>query len=479
MNRIFAFVVALLILSIWWLGKDRAGLELAFENERYATALQSATVQDSLIEYLAPQDGTIGLKTSESQISAYQGIEVHLDALRWQNRWFDASEHHNVENVGGQVIFDVNKIIFDPDLPERGKPDLLVTTDEVKVFHPASFIEEVLGGYQFSRFLGDRLSTPGPYDTYTWNVRDDRDRISQKIKMERWLLEFPLIVRIQPAPGGERTDVVPEGMRHPVTGGRLDLDPEYENQRFGNLTLRLKFVPKSGDWYVAQLDEQGYLVPNQAPHIGIAAVECVSLKFEGDPEEDHEQRIGAYIYKGESLALHTSLDDFGIGGGIRREDVSLDVGRASDVYREVARRQGQAYLNPQLFGQEKYALVHVVNIGAWRRGNWLVGRREWADQITARFVIHAFIVGEWQVKRPYLQALEAPEPYSLETSSLWSRLLPDFGLGKIGRFFSGAGLFVASILLLAFFFPPVLTIVNTILRAIARLLKKGTGIPES
>ena len=252
MKRATVFVVILVLLGVWYLGRHQDLLLLEFEKakydfeeKKYEIKTTDAKEREAILEGLFLPGKGIDIVKDSARVSDYQGVEVHTEALRWQNRWFRKNENHGIDRVGGVNYFDVNKIIFDPDLPERGKPDLLVTVGNVKVFRLDDFLKDIKLNYKLSKFLSNKLSAEKPYDTFTWDIRDKNNRIAKKVKMELWLLEFPVVIRVQPAADKKRTDHVPDGTRHPVTGAKLDKGAEYGKERYGNTTILLKFVPRT------------------------------------------------------------------------------------------------------------------------------------------------------------------------------------------------------------------------------------------
>lgn len=479
MSRRYAFIVALLLSIIWWIGHSQD----IFEFQRAYAELKKIELRDSLIQRTVPANtfqlnNTVDFSNSQDQvqISAYQGVEVHIEALRWANKWFSAVEDHGIKEVEGRNDFELSSVIFDPDLPDRGYPDLFITVGPVKDFVMNNFVKDVLN-YTLPQNLAHQFSRSRPFESYYWDVsHNESGLIDKKVRMDLRLLEFPLTIRVTPAPDANRTDHIENGTRHPITGENLDrLDAEYINQRYGNISLLLKITPKQENWYLASENDQGLLEPNEAPYIGIAALENTFINFEGDPKEENEQRIGALIFKGQSLALANSPSSFGITEkkSINTQTVVSTVSEDRRVYDEVIQSKGDTYLNPKLFGQEKYALVHVQNIGTWRKGRGIFSdKREWADQIQLRFAIHTFVVGEWKVRRPDIVDYEVLKQQANVTPSIINRLLPDFGLNIFGKALSGGGIFLFLILISSIFFPPVLGIINNILQLILTFLKK-------
>lgn len=476
-------IIIIALLIIWKTGATIDELELDYSNQKknvehseknakYTANQKFVQKQDSIISNLNPPESKMRATGNDAMVSAYQGVEVHIEGLRWKNNWFNSKNDHNILTIEGRNDFDLNQVVFDPDLPECGKPDLYIDVSEPEIFRVNNFLEESLN-YKISKVLGSKLSVERPYETYSWNVRDEKGNISKKVKMDLWLLKFSLNIRVEPAPDDERTDDVKDDTRHPVTKSKLNDEPEYDNQRYGNVSLALRFVPKGDSWFIGSVGNNGLLNPNSTPNIGVAAVECISVKFDGDPEEK-DTRIGAHIFKGKSLALHNNVEDFIFKRNAKSSNYVQNVNKQTGDYYKFANSDQDVGLNSGLFDKDKFAIIHLANIGAWEKGsffNIFSSGRKYADNIKADFVIHTFVVGEWNVKRPHLVDFEPPEQYYQEQPSLISSLIPDFGLGFLGKIFSGTGLIIVGVLVLGLFFPPVLSLINLVLRVVVSTMK--------
>ena len=224
----------------------------------------------------------------------------------------------------------------------------------------------------------------------------------------------------------------------------------------------LKFKPKAGTWYIANRDETGMLTTNAEPKVAVGAVECIGIRpINENPKLNN---IGVYIRRGSSLGLYNAPEEIDCRfttNGINKEDVIKPI--ETKLYE-------QNIANPDLFGRDKYAIVHLANLGSWQEGNWLTSRKRFADQYHARFVIHTYVLGEWDVQPIQLVTPEDRPPFYQKKTSVTDFLLPDFNLGGFGKFLSTGGWMVVGIIVLTIFFPPVGVLVNKILRWIVALV---------
>lgn len=430
---------------------------------------QQLVVQQQLLENLRPTDDLI--KTRENALmssmadpylNASQGVEVHIEGIRWMGKWFTAQQHNGIEKIGGIAEVQINQIIFDPDFEKAGMPDLNVEVTAPRFFEMNSFLKEWLQGFQLSGFLGKAFGEKKPVETY------DLETIpGKRQKMSLWLLEFDTFLRIEPSPDHDNRNIG-NLERHPVSGistDKIRREQEAKNQRYGNVSVMLKFKPKAGTWYIANKDESSMLVANGEPKIGIAAVECIGIK----PISQNEQlnNIGVYLRRGSSLALYNSpaeIDSKFSESTINMDDALMPI--SDPVYTE------ETVANPNLFGKDKYAIIHLTNLGSWQEGSWFSSINRYADQYHARFVIHAYVLGEWNVKPVNIVQPEPRPAFSQQKAGLLNFLLPDINLGWLGQLISGGGWIIIVIIVLSIFFPSVGLIINNLLRRLATLIKK-------
>ena len=430
---------------------------------------QQLAAQQKLLANLHPGDDLI--KTRENALSssmsdpylnASQGVEVHLEGIRWMGKWFTARQHNGIEKIGGIAEVQINQIIFDPDFEKAGMPDLNVEVTAPRFFEMNSFLKEWLKGFQLSGFLGKAFGEKKPVETY------DLEAVpGKRQKMSLWLLEFDTFLRIEPSPDHDSRNIG-NLERHPVSGistDKIRREQESKNQRYGNVSVMLKFKPKAGTWYIADKDASDMLVANGEPKIGIAAVECIGIK----PVSQNEKlnNIGVYLRRGSSLALYNSPSE--IDSKYSQSNISMDdalMPIENPVYNE------ESVANPNLFGKEKYAIIHLTNLGSWQEGSWFSSINRYADQYHARFVIHAYVLGEWNVQPVNIVKPEPRPAFSQKKTGFLDFLLPDLNLGWFGKIISGGGWIIIGLIVLSVFFPPVGLIINKLLRRVAALIKK-------
>ena len=466
MNKNILIFFLVLVALLVWLGTRN--LQLTHRNNEAIREWQKDSIrynqqleeQQTVISALKPGDDLIlprdeGLPTTlaDPYLSASQGVEVHLVGIRWENRWFKPNQTHRIEQMGGMAEVQINQIVFDPDFARAGMPDLNVEVTAPRFFEMKTFLGDWLEGFNLSGFLGKSFGDKKPVKTYDLNTTPDK-----RHKMSLWLMEFDAFLRIEPSPDHDNTNVG-NLENHPVTGiptRKIRSDVEAKNQRYGNVSIMLKFKPKDGTWYIADRDESGMLVSNGEPKIGVGAVECIGIKAISQSKDLNN--IGIYIRRGSSLALYSTpeeIDSKFTNIGIDQDNVIIPV--ETKVFDE------GAIANPHLFGSEKYAIIHLANLGSWQEGSWLSSRTRYADQYHARFVIHTYVLGEWDVQPISIATPEPRPPYSQKKAGLLSFLLPDFNLGWFGRILSGGGWIIAGIIVLSLFFPPVTALVNKVL----------------
>jgi len=469
-------------LFIIWLGVTGLLVALGYRNtrkideqNRIILGCQSDTArynkqvreQQVLLSNLHPSDDLVKPREEKlpnamanPYLSASQGVEVHLEGIRWENRWFTASQKHGIDKLNGLAEVQLNQILFDPDFEKAGMPDLNVEVTAPRFFEMKSFLKDWLEGFDLSGFLGQSFSDRKPIRTY-----DLESTPGTKQKMSLWLMEFDAFLRIEPSPDHDNTNV--GGLeKHPVTGvptGKIRREDESKNQRYGNVSVMLKFKPKNGTWYIASRDESGVLVPNGEPQIGIGAVECIGIKQVS--ENKNVNNIGVYIRKGSSLALYNSpeeIDSKYYQNTIRPEDLLRPI--ESKVY------TNGSEVNPNLFGKEKYAIIHLANLGSWQEGSWFSKIHRYADLYHARFVIHTYVLGEWTVQPVAIAKPEPRPPFELKKAGLLDFLLPDFNLGFFGKLLSGGGWVIIGLIVLSLFFPPIGALINKVLGWLVSLL---------
>lgn len=405
-------------------------------------------------------------------LNASQGVEVHLEGIRWMGKWFNSEQKNGIDLMGGLAEVQINQLVFDPDFEKAGLPDLNVELTAPRFFEINHFLSDWLSGFQLGGSLGKTFGGSKPVETY-----DLKTSPGKRQKMSHWLLEFDAFIRIEPSPVYDGTNY--GGLdKHPVSGipvRKILSDKEAKNQRYGNLSVMLKFKPKSGTWYIAQPDQNGSLVPNSEPKIGIAAVECVGIKPEA--ENKNLNNIGVFLRIGSSLALYPSprsIDENFIQNRIEEQKVLIPL-------KPVVADNG-ILANPDLFDREKYAIIHLANIGSWQEGSWLSTTHRYADQYHARFIIHTYVLGEWDVKPVSIAVPQSRPPFEMRKPGVKDFFLPDLSLGWLGRFLSGTGWVIILLVVLNLFFPVTGKIISKILSSVyqstVKLFRKHPSRPS-
>lgn len=416
-------------------------------------------------------------------VSAYQGVEVHFDSLVWNNLLFSKDNGAELLTpLNGTSSFFCNKMVFDPDLPDRGYPDIVGTLAEPTVFDLNKFLKKPLKSYQISKPLNFSLSSSKPVDTQTWKTKVDG--IPTKIRMETWLLEFDMVISVKPASRKNNDLNVDKNLRSRVTGQKVKhMRDERDNYEYGALDIFLKFLPKTQNWYIENDAQANSLYNKGDLNIGIAAVEVIYLNPSKNKLNKNQGEASVYLEKGGSLALTTDINDFPKRGnkGLRQKDavISTPQDLKTDIKGLIT---DNGMLDPNLFNQPKYAVVTFPNIGTWhKKGGWFTKEQLFSDQIEAKLLIHTFVVGQWQLKREKYVDFEAPAPISYVKASTFERaldsagsffknLIPDLGLDFLSYTFWPVIILILILLVFPQFFGLLL---SGIIKAVRGIFKAG------
>lgn len=399
--------------------------------------------------------------SSESgcQVSAYQGVEVHFDSLIWRNKTFSSTKNRAVlKPFYGRSHFNCNRLDFDPDLPDRGFPNIVGSLTEPTAFNLNEFLKTPLNSYQISKPLNLALSSAKPIDTQTWTTKVSGG--PTKIRMETWLLEFDLSISTRPADMKNQDISIDENLHNPITGQKVkDMRDERDNYRYGALDIALKFIPKTSSWYIEN-DAQNDSGFNKGKlHLGIAAVEVIYLNKSKNLLRKGTGEADVYLEKGGALALSNTLEGLPERGnkGLRDKDSILTKPQSLERnIEELTTDTGS--LNPNLFDIPKFAVITFPNFGTWHEEGGLFSKKQvFADQIDAKLLIHVFVVGEWKLKRNKYIDFVAPKPISFEGLSTVTKIG-----GSISNFF-GSLLPGFSIQFLSYLFWPIITAVIILL----------------
>ena len=427
--------------------------------------LAAATLWLAKPEYQSNLSQPINIQevATEAPVDLYQGIEAHLDAIVWNGHTFNAGQDNGITSIGGINDFKTNKIIFNPDAPTRGLPSLVVTAGVPQPLQLGSFINETLGTYTFAPSIARLLDTRKPYETYRWMVIN-KDNKRQQVQMDAWLEEFKVVIEAKPSAETE-LDAAWQDKVSPLTGKKnASLPNEYSNQRYGNLDIVLKLTGNTPPLVIAADGAPAQALAN--PHFAIAALEVASVKFLGDKERKVGD-IGAYLEKGESLTLYDKLATAQMNAYGQYVTTS-DLAMRAQVRDQVKQKDLDGVVWSQTsFDKDKYAYIHLANFGSWKEWHLWRDNELNADKIEVRFVMHVFSIGSWELQRPVVTGQLDPTPSKTVHEHSWlAGLLPDFHFSWPGK----GLLTLAGLLVLAVLFPPLFSILNSLLAIIAAIL---------
>lgn len=435
--------IFLLALLIWYLGHRQDVLQFGEKLPMSEFDFNAATIKP------------------EGSTSLYQGLEVTVVAVKWHNSWFmpgsivsnngtlNMSEIVN-NDIRATFFHDQNTLDFDPDWPTRGKPNLKVNVGNVQFYRPLANIHSILSGRS-------------PVESYVW------DTGNKLFKMDIWLLEFDLLVQIEPSHTSQAVPGSAAGKVHPITGERLGHLGRENNSKFEDVTLILKISPQQNAWLVANIDESGLVSANQNPEFGVFAVELIQKKWDGDPRQHMDVGMGSNTVEGQSFRIYSDLTSIN-----ERLNAALGLGveRATPIPLHPPKEAARTLVNKSIFGKPVFFQINYPQIGSWRDTSFLgFGETiQYSDREKLKFVIHTPVIGDWELKRPELTwGLKEGKRKIVRIPSILERILPSFGMGKVGKSIFAIFLLISALFILGIVSAPF----RGLLETIKKLFKKG------
>ena len=380
-----------------------------------------------------PHAGAFGNSSATSAglkeyLFASQGLEVQFTGLSWNGMTVDLDSIP----AGGFLNLQSNSIHFDPDLPNRGFPDLFVTVNNIPVIYHTSPVSRLFNG----------VNTKGTaYRTYEFLTAEGK-----AVKMDLWLMAFDMTFRVD---ASAKSRVYSDRKRRDLPMNefipRDTRRPEFRGPSYENLEVLFRVIPGKDLWLMADGSGDGYKTLPEHPEMAIAAIECIEIEKVTDEKLIPESSgLGIDLSRGQLLPL------------------TIDAPTDFDVSDE----EGGLMLNPGFFNQPVATGIRIHNLRIRRAGKPFLGARARyvGDAFHVRFLIHVYVVGDWVIQGGAFADYEPRGPQVVSSPGLLDYVLPDFHLGFFGKFISSALILLILVLTLGLFFPSMIELLNMAIR---------------
>lgn len=438
-----AMALLIYLFGLWQDNRDLTQVNPAYQEyiDRY-----NALIRENLekFETQEEKEGETGIMLREGvTLNNFEGPQIRLHALEfWGQEKGRGSQ--------GVIEYGENYLLFDPDHPKLGMPDIEVNVSPLKLYSPGEEkLFRELGAFFSSTRRGNH---PAPYKVYTKRIiphPGDTINRPMEVQMQLWLTEFKVTIGARPErkwrDRDKLTDAEKDNKIYPGfwygLGERLaagDLKKEDDNNRYGDLKIWLRLIPNNAPWYVNNAIGQ-----NTKPEVGIGAVYCMGLAKE--PEEA-PNLIMSSVIKGKEMALYSRPAYAESAEGTDAlKTVNFEPCAGSSVSRNVSN-------SCTFWNKEYYVKIFLKNFGSYREG--LLGSRRYDDQITYHFLMPILVEGSWDVIPPseIIPNWDPPEPYFRRGISI----IPRWGMkGVVGKLLS-VGLIALAVVGFFVLFLPVL-----------------------
>jgi hypothetical protein len=399
-------------------------------------------------------------------VNLFQGIQIHIEGVNIYDKFFTRNENYNVKKIyGGDVFFDTDNFVIDPDKPKKGYPNLRGQIYQAQPFTHRSFFKRLFeSDYSGPEFLEKILSKSSKVDSFYWTAG------SNSILIEQHALQFAIDVNTQ---YNSKND--PDGPKvstdKNVFGRPIDNGWEWDNKRYPPVHIVLSFKPSSPDYFTS--------LNINKPSFAVSAVELIGIKrYSSAQESEGDMGADSDLEIGKTLPLYSSLNDLPIDYDKREKKLyEVETKGLLSSYLSLKGADKNDILRSNLFGKEKYSVIRIANIGTKKEGNILVGSTKSSEAYRFIFALHMFVYGDWETKYTpvsknwgdFQEKAQIKREDSLidrSLSGLVDVFLPTLGLGGFGQFF----VFIVLFLLLLPLFPALIQVITMIISIVKTIL---------
>lgn len=418
---IFVVAIAILLLLVYRIFVEFDKHCSKKENPEFKKYIELQQKQlDSLLNRMA-DEGVISTSGIELQspgkcfTSNFEGAEVQIVGLQHHDSIYGNKSQKPYYTYG------CNYALFDPDHPFYGLPDIEMKVGPVTYFQPETNGLEKLAGLGLN-------SKPHPYKIFRKPVYDSTGRKVNIFEMQLWLTQFRVTLTVVSDRDKPQVNLDDETVKAKIYPGKWYGDTrkfisindlrdkeEFMNHRYSDLSFIFEVNPNSSPWYIRGNNQHTIM-----PDIAVGAVVCNQMvKL---PEKENQIQIS--LQKGMMAPLYLEPFERNIS------TIDTDINSLQLVLRL------NEYKKFNIWNRKYFFRIHSKNFGA-RQTGILWNKKTFDEQVEFTFLMPLLVVGSWDVQLPWevIPTMEAPQPYYKSFSI--KNLLPDWGIGSLGKGLSG------------------------------------------
>ena len=382
----------------------------------------------------------------------FEGPEVSVHAIEFWNKAYQKGDK-------GMLDHALLSAAFDPDHLQLGMPDVEVKVSPVKLYQPG---REKLSK-KLASFFNRNASDPSrPYKIYRKDITPDADTSKKSLmaEMQLWLMEFELAITARSDRNNKGsvnlTKTDKELKKYPgfwygqSASKRLTADElkAEKDSRYGNLKVWLKLRPDNSPWYI-----NNPVGKAQKAEMAIGAVYCMDLI---NATKKQHNLVHTSVGMGDALALYRQ-PEFG-----NNRDLGTNANISYDFEKKWRKPNGS--LNDttagNIWNEEFFVKIYLKNFGSWREG--LFGSKSYDDQLKYTFLMPILVEGTWDMQPPFELIPEWKPPKPFQRKGI--NLIPDWGMGAMGKVLTWGMLIIVAFCVLSIFFPGIIILIIGLFR---------------
>ena len=421
-----------------------------------------AQYQQEIINQLIPETKeTVSSSTNSGTTTNFQNPSIMIHAVEWLGKSYTGSFDLTGKG-GGKLELLGSQMLFDPDHPDWGLPDIVVSTSHI--------IKDGINEKPFLSGLFFGRNKDEPYRTYKLTLTN-----GSVLEMKLYITVFNILIDTsfqsnpQERSREELTYEYPSIYYYPAAASNSrtplrNIRNEFKNQRYYNLNIVFKIKLNNNMTYVEGFTPSGNKLTNKKPRMAVGALICSEIESSNGLNENRMGVAKGLLRKGSAITFFQKYECNKNESNFRPDsDIGQLLNNAFDFIKQSFSSGSDE--NKSIFQDEQYFKIPLDQIGTWKSG--IINQNKRHDYLYATFLMPIFVIGNWEIQMPEKIAKWANPEKVIKPFSIFD-LFPKFGRGLLGKIFSFFVTMLTLLFVIAIIVPKFPEILSKLIGSIAR-----------